>query len=264
VARQVLTNLDFNNQSKIINLANATNPQDAATLAQLTAAIEGLSTKDNVRAASTGNVSLTSPGTTLDGLTLASGDRILLKDQTDSTQNGLYIFNGSAATLTRSYDASQNPDLLSATVTVDDGTTNKGTSWRQTAVGITLGTTSILWTPFGVVTPPASTTTAGSAALATQAEVNAGTVTNKIVTPQTLAAYTGLPRKIAGTIGDGSATQFDFAHNLNSFDVAIQVIRNASPYDEVIVDTERVSLTTARVRFAVAPASGAFRVVVIG
>ncbi|RYF10271.1 MAG: hypothetical protein EOO77_21870, partial [Oxalobacteraceae bacterium] len=121
MARQILSNLDFNNQAKITNLVNATNPQDAATLAQLTAAIEGLAAKDNVRAASTANVTLTSPGTTLDGITLANGDRILLKDQSTQSQNGLYVFNGSAAALTRAFDGSANADLLSATVTVDEG-----------------------------------------------------------------------------------------------------------------------------------------------
>lgn len=264
MAKPILTNYDFNLVAKIINLVNGTNPQDAATVGQLNAAIEGLSAKDNVRAASTGNVTLTSPGAQLDGVNLNTGDRILLKDQTNKPDNGLYVFNGSTATLTRSYDGSQNPDLLSATVTVDEGTANQGTSWRQTAIAIQLGTTNIMWTPFGVVTPPASATTPGSIQIATQAQVNAGLLSNYAITPLTLAAYTGFPRKVSFFIGDGSNTQFDVNHNLATSDVQVQVYSAAAPYANVEVDIERPTSTTARVRFNVAPAANAYRVVVIG
>lgn len=264
MAKNILTNYDFGLAARIINLMNGVNAQDAATVGQLNAAIEGLSTKDNVRAASTGNVTLTSPGTTLDGVTLNQGDRLLLKDQTNKPDNGLYTFNGGTSALTRTYDGSQNPDLLSATVTVDEGTVNNGTSWRQTAVGITLGTTNILWTPFGVVTPPASTTTPGSIQIATQAQVNAGTAANLAVTPQTLASFTGYPRKIGFFIGDGSSTQFDVAHNLNTNDVIVQVYRNTGSYDVVECDITRPTTNSARLNFNVAPAANAFRVVVIG
>ena len=264
MAKQILSNYDFNNQAKIVNLPNPTNPQDAATKDYVDVAIEGLNQKDNVRVASTGNVNLLSPGASIEGIALTIGDRVLLKDQTAQAENGLYVWNGAAVTMTRTLDSNTPTELLSAVTTVDEGTTNAGTSWRQTAIGIVLGTTNILWTPFGVVAPPASTTTAGIAAIATQAEVDAGTVNNKIVTPQTMAGYAFRIKKVAANFGDGASTQFDVPHNLNTNDVEVQVYRANSPFDNIECDVERITVNSVRLRFAAAPALNAFRVVVLG
>jgi hypothetical protein len=257
---QVLTTLDFANTGGITNLPDATQPQQPATLAQLRAGIEGLAQKDNVRVRTASNISLSSPGTTLDGVTMAINDRVLVAGQTAGAENGIYIYNGSAVALTRAPDASTATELLSALVPVDEGT-SAGTVWRQTAVGITLGTTAIAFVVFGTVSPPASETTAGIAELATQAETDAGTDDLRIVTPAKLKNWADRPRRATQTIGDGTATQFTVTHNFNTRDIQAEVRRTSGNFDVVLVDVEFPTVNTARVVFAAAPASGAFQVV---
>jgi hypothetical protein len=100
MAIPVLSNLLFGNGAGIDNLPNALLAQQPVTLAQLGNAINGLDWKDNARAASTGNVNLAAPGASLDAVTLANGDRIVLKNQTAATENGIYIWTGAAVALT--------------------------------------------------------------------------------------------------------------------------------------------------------------------
>lgn len=106
---------------------------------------EDLRIKQPVRAASTANVSTSAPGATLDGVTLVSGDRILLKDQTTASQNGIYIWTGSAAALTRATDADSAADLVHGFETfVREGTQNAASRWLFTVTAaITLNTTSL-------------------------------------------------------------------------------------------------------------------------
>jgi hypothetical protein len=96
------------------------------------------------KAASTANVTLTAPGTAIDGVTLGTGDRVLLKDQTAGAENGIYDFNGSAATLTRSPDAVLGVLVDAYSVRVQQGTANAETRWEvSTNDPITPGTTSL-------------------------------------------------------------------------------------------------------------------------
>lgn len=263
MAKQVLTNLDFNNQAKITNLVNGTADQDAATFGQLKAAIEGLAHKDNVRVRTASNISLSSPGTTLDGVTMAVNDRVLVAGQTTQSENGIYIYNGSAVAMTRALDGSTGAELVNAIVPVDEGT-SAGTVWRQTAVNITLGSTSIVFVQFGTVSAQATETSAGIAELATQAEVDAGTDDLRIVTPLKLATYANRKLKFSQLIGDGSATQYTVTHNLNTRDLVAIVRKNSGQYDEVIVDLEFPTVNTCVVRFASAPSSNAFAVIITG
>jgi len=62
----------------------------------------------------------------------------------------------------------------------------------------------------------------------------------------------------------GAGTIFTVTHNLNTRDVQIQVYESAAEWNNVEVDTERTTVNTITVRFAVAPASGAYRVVITG
>lgn len=111
-----------------------------------------LAWKAPVRVATTGsNINLQTIGLgTLDGVTLAAGDRVLVKDQTDATTNGLY--NASTGPWTRTIDAANNSQWAKGLmVTVTDGTvnTNSGsnpTLWVLTAANpIVLGTTNLTW-----------------------------------------------------------------------------------------------------------------------
>ena len=78
--------LDFGNARKIINLPDGTNPQDPATVAQLNAAVEGVAWKDSSRVSTQGNLNLASPGATIDGITMAANDRVLVRAQTSGTR----------------------------------------------------------------------------------------------------------------------------------------------------------------------------------
>ena len=78
------------NSQKITGLANPTTAQDAANKTYVDSVAQGLSLKDSVRAGTTANITL-SGEQTIDGVALVGGDRVLVKDQTDKTKNGIYV-----------------------------------------------------------------------------------------------------------------------------------------------------------------------------
>ena len=110
----------------------------------------GLDFKDSVRAASTANVTISGPGTAIDGVTLSSGDRVLLKNQSTASENGIYIFNGSASAMTRATDANADAEVTAGMFTfVEEGTVNADSGFVLTTDGsITLGSTSLTFTQF--------------------------------------------------------------------------------------------------------------------
>lgn len=144
--------------NKLTEVVDPTAPQDAATKAYVDAIATGLRPKGNVAAASTANVDVTSPPATLDGYTLVSGDRILLKDQSDQTENGVYIFNGGGSALTRSTDFDNDPlaEVVNGAFipAVLNGTVNMGSPFFIASVGSDvnglhqIGTDPIVWDEF--------------------------------------------------------------------------------------------------------------------
>ena len=195
------------------NLPDGAAPQEPATVAQLNAAIEGLAPKDNVRVGSVSNINLAAPGATIDGVTMAVGDRFLAKDQTTTSENGIYIYQGAAVPATRAADADAADEMESAITVVDEGT-NAGVSYRQTQVNFILDTDPILWTSFGSGASAASETVSGIAEIATQAETDAGTDDARFVTPLKLATSPWAVRSHAQNIGDGASTSYTVTHNL--------------------------------------------------
>lgn len=107
--------------------------------------------KTVVRAASTTAGTLATAyenGDTLDGVTLATGDRILLKNQSSASENGIYTVNASGAP-TRATDADAGSELVNAVVPVSEGTANADTIWMCSTNGpITLGSTSLTFAAF--------------------------------------------------------------------------------------------------------------------
>jgi hypothetical protein len=220
--------LDLNSQ-RIVNLGDPTGSTDAATKQYVDNAISGLKWKADVRVATTANGALATAfanGQTVDGVVLATGDRILIKNQTTGSENGIYVVQAAGAP-TRATDADTAAELLQAAVFVREGTGNADKAFVVTNDAITLGTTALTWTQF-----------AGTGA--------GGTV-----------------NKFSAAVGDGSATQIDVAHNFGSRDVDVQVYRNSTPWDTVFCDVERPDANTARLRFSSAPAANAYRVVVL-
>lgn len=263
MAKKFLSDADFGGVARVVGLLDPTSAQDAATKAYVDGLAEGLAWKDNVRTASTGNVNLASPGANIDGVAMAVSDRVLLKDQTAPAENGIYIWNGAAVAMARSNDANSADELESAVVTVDEGTVNADTTWRQDTVNLTLGTTAISWLAFGTGVAAASETVAGKAELATQAETDTGTDDARIVTPLKLKTSVWVTKRYVANFGDGSATQYDLSHNLSTRDVQVEVYRNSSPWDTVMCDISRLDVNTVRLNFAVAPTTNQYRCVVV-
>lgn len=139
------------NNYKITNLAAPVADTDAATKAYVDAARSGLDVKQSVRAASTANITvtyaaaggssargqITAAPNTLDGVTLAAGDRILLKDQTVGAVNGIWVVStlgtGSNGTWDRATDFDSDAEVTSGAFTfVAEGTTNDNSGWVLT------------------------------------------------------------------------------------------------------------------------------------
>lgn len=263
MSKKILSDLDFLSTSRPINVPDPVGAQDAATKAYVDSAVEGLAWKDSVRVASTANINLASPGATIDGVTMVALDRVLVKNQTTTSENGIYIWNGAASAMTRSNDCSTAAELEQATVTVEEGT-SAGSTFRQTTVNFTLGSGAVSFTVFGTSAPAASEATAGIAELATQAETDTGTDDIRIVTPLKLASYANKKLKAVGNIGDGSATQYDITHNFNTRNVQVSVFRNGTPWDDIMCDVSRPDANTVRLNFAAAPSAAQFSHVILG
>lgn len=134
----------------ITSVGTPSNATDAANKSYVDTAISGLSSVykyRTVKVASVANIDTTAPGTsTFDGVAISSGDRILLKNQTTASQNGIYIFNGSFSFMTRATDSDVWDELTGSMVYVDQGTTQLDTRWFCTSnSGGTLGSTSVTY-----------------------------------------------------------------------------------------------------------------------
>lgn len=256
---EVKRGLDFGGSVRITNLPDAVGAQEPATKAQLDAAIEGIAWKDSCRVATQSNLTLSSPGATIDGITMASGDRVLVRNQTAGAENGIYIWNGAAVAATRSLDCSTAAELEQACTTVEEGT-NAGVTYRQTVVNATLGTTTLTWATFGTAAGSASETSQGIIEIATQAETDAGTDDVRAITPLKLATSVFGTRKFNQNIGDGSATSIAVTHNFNTRDVKVEIYRNSGNFDTVLAEVQRTSVNAVTILFDVAPTSNQFRV----
>lgn len=116
---------------KLINVGTPTSDTDAANKAYVDAARNGLDVKDSVRVATTGNVTLSNLQT-IDGVALADGDRVLVKNQTTAADNGIYVVVDGGA-WTRSEDANSDAEVTPGMFTfVEEGTANADSGWVLT------------------------------------------------------------------------------------------------------------------------------------
>ena len=116
--------------------------------------------KESVRVATTGTISISTCPTEIDGVTLATSDRVLVKDANLATDNGIFVVGtiGTYAALTRSLDADNSPEgevMQGMHVWVSDGVVNGGSAWLlETSNPITLGTTSLSFKYFSTSGTP--------------------------------------------------------------------------------------------------------------
>jgi hypothetical protein len=261
MGRPQRSDLDFEGIARALNLPDAVDPQEPATLAQVRALLEGLAWKDNCRVSTQGNIDLASPGATVDGVTMEAGDRVLVRAQTDASENGIYIWNGAAVPMTRADDAASADELESATVTVDEGT-DAGTTWRQESVNFDLDTDDVGWASFGTGVPDAAEGTKGKIAIATQTTANTGTDDTEALTSLKAKSASWMLRRYAATIGDNSATSFTVTHNLATRDLVVLVRETGGNYREVDCEVRVNDDNSIDLLFAAAPATNGLRVVI--
>jgi hypothetical protein len=197
--------------NKITGLGTPTDGTDAATKAYVDSAAQGIDWKASVRAATTGNITLASAlenGDTLDGVTLATGDRVLVKNQSTGSENGIYVVKVSGAP-DRSTDADTGAELTSNfAVFVEEGTTNADQGYVLTNDGaITVGTTALTFTQFtGLGQVVAGD---GLAKTGNTLNVTAGTgisITGDAVTNDGVLSITGTANQITASASTGAIT----------------------------------------------------------
>ena len=141
--------VDVNN-SRVSNVTDPTQAQDAATKAYVDAVKQALDIKESVRVATTANITIATAlnvGDTIDGVTLADGDRVLVKNQTTGSQNGIYVAGSSPV---RAADANSSSEVTSGLfVFVEEGTANGDNGYVLTTNDtITLDSTALTFTQF--------------------------------------------------------------------------------------------------------------------
>jgi hypothetical protein len=300
---------------KLTSVGTPTVSTDAATKQYVDDVAQGLNIHAASWAATTANLNATynngtsGVGATLtnagaqaafqtDGITPSLNDRILVKNQTTTSQNGIYTLTtvGSGSTnwvLTRATDFDSAVEIAGGDFTfVDNGTTLANTGWVQVDEVTTVGTDPIVWQQFS----GAGTYTASNGVLltgtnftfqprsgyglqtgASGAEVKLATTSGlnlssdlavgagngiSVLTNTVAIDSTVVVSKYSVSIGDGSATSYTVTHNLNTRDVIVTVYDNSSPYAEVIADVAHTTTNTVTIAFSVAPTTNQYRVVV--
>jgi hypothetical protein len=264
--------------------------------------VQGIDAKASVRAATTANITLS--GTqTIDGVAVIAGDRVLVKNQTTASNNGIYVVG--SGSWVRAADANSAEELSPGTfVFVEEGTVNGDAGYVMNAdAPITLGTSDITWVQFSgagqVVAGDGltkSNNTLNVVGTADRITANADSIDiaatyagqNSISTVGTIASGTwtatdvgvehggtgastasaarqnlGAASTIAATV-TGSGTTHTVTHNLNTRDIIVQVWETTGSYQQVFPDIELVSVNAVDIKFSTAPGSDSYRVIVMG
>lgn len=202
--------------------ASASNSADSEAAAEIAAAEAAVSAAAaaaagaglkyrSVRVATTANGTISTAyanGQTVDGVVLVTGDRILLKNQTTASQNGIYTVNPSGSP-TRATDADLWVEIVSSVAIVSAGSTNAGSVWLCTVNdGGTLGSTDITYIDYGSTIVNGTLALTKLAALAANTIVANATGSSASPTAVALAANQFLARSSAGNMAAKAITDF--------------------------------------------------------
>lgn len=250
----------------LTNLADPVSAQDAATMnyvqTQVANAAAGIDAKASVRIATTANDTLSGLAAR-DGITPVANDRVLVKNQTTGSANGVYLAN--AAGWTRATDADASAEMTpGAFWYVEEGTAAGKTQWRLENTGaIVLGTTTLTINQFGgagVIYTAGNGISLGGNAITAVAVASGGI---SVVAGGLQVDTAIVARKFSGSYGNGSLTSLPVVHNLGTKDVVVN-LRLVADDSMIITDWVATDVNTVTLTFAVAPAASAIRCTVLG
>jgi len=217
--------------------------------------------KASVRVATTANIASLAGGapSTLDGITLVVNDRILVKDQSTASQNGIYyvatLGTGANGTWTRATDADAAGELTSGSIVpVEEGATNADSLWTLTTDGIiTIGTTALtfarqLLTPTNPQIQPVTASVASNALTVglnpTSLDFRSATLTNGVPNTRTIASALSLTIPAGATLGtvSGVLSRIILLALDNAGTVELAVVNLAGGND--LSETGLISTTT--------------------
>lgn len=210
-----------------VNVGDPSGGTDIANKQYVDAFVRGLSWKASVIAASTANIAVATAlvdSSSVDGVTVHTGDRVLLKNQTTASENGIYVVAASGAA-SRASDANTATLLVGATVTVTQGSTQADKVYRLVTDSVTLGTTSLSWTEVGGASASYTAGDGLGESPAGQFNVSTGTgleISTDTVRIATSAAGAGL------TGGGGSALAVNPGSGLENSAGAVRISTGAA------------------------------------
>ena len=216
-----------------------------ATKQYVDAAINGYSWKASVRVATTTGGEFATAfdsGSTVDGIVIATGDRILIKNQSSAAENGIYVVAASGAP-TRATDFDAWTEVPGAAVFVQVGTVNADKAFLCTSnAGGTIGSTAIVFSAYPTATPTASESASGTVELATQSETNTGTDAVRAVTP--LKLLTWVTGKLIATVWNWVKAQ-RLTQNVVAFNSGNPTVDFSLGNDHILTATANVATVSA-------------------